>query len=672
METNYEPGGPHDALEKDIYEGEGTGQETESDRSSQDGRRRSLGTPLSSPPGSPRPSFAPRGQVKPRIGFRRKIPSGLTLNVGLAEGVSKFAGNIHLKEIHSAYSNVVDSVAHAKQARSFVEQLKFLVISSTLLDEQPAFGPATAAPLPTDPGIRVDLHEVNVHPWTANGAIAAGALGFTVACLVRWLLLGGMPTLSPRRLVVVTVALSAAAWALRTYLRHQRAKYLHEQALNEMRRFLRSSSEFDSMASSALSFIFEVELVGRGYRLSLPLPPLSRLENNDSGQALKSLKLRNALNQSFQDVIQIYYQTAQVIRDFASLQDLKQNDNSFKCDVKKINEYMDRFVNMSPDDAQKTGQLRETLQLSRDARKMFLIALMSLETTGSKSELFQYTTALEGIKKGQNETRQAYAKLKSALLPDRETRDNRNSTSPLSPRHMKWKHQIDKVGGMNMSIRTIQAKMYSLLEESKKTLDNADDVSELGQMFMGRYDSIGKDIEDLMEAWEAGKASLAKSINKNERRVSSMSSIMSPTIDSSMEAVLEESGQGDGGVAAAWDQLTGGEVPPAGVGDGSPKSPSPQPLVMETFEAIAAPRPRSTLTRAERIQRAQEDRKAREAEVAQAMQRGHVMGELRDVLNRRGQPTVVDTHPFSIPYGHSSNPRGLGPRVGRVVSTPFP
>ncbi|KAH6660135.1 Mysoin-binding motif of peroxisomes-domain-containing protein [Truncatella angustata] len=698
METNYEPGGPHDALERDIYEGEGcrrasgwtmapilltrsfsagTGQETESDRSSQDGRRRSLGTPLSSPPGSPRPSFAPRGQVKPRIGFRGKIPSGLTLNVALTEGVSKIAKNIPFDDIHGAYSNVIDSVAHAKQARSFVEELNFLVISSTLLNEQPAFGPASVAPLPTDATKREELQEIKVNPWTTNGAVAAGALGFTVACLIRWFIIGGTLIISLRRITVAAVGLGAVAWTLRTYMRRQWAKYIHEQTLNELRKFLRSSSELDSIASSALSFIFEVELIGRGYRLSLPLPPISRLENNDNGQALKSLKLRQALNQCFQDVIQIYYQTAQVIRDFAHQEQLKSNDNGFKCDTEKINDYMVRYVNMSPDDAQKTGQLRETLQLSRETRKMFLVGLMSLESTGSKTELLDYTTALQGIIDCQSKTREAYNNLKSALLPDRATGSDRNSASPLSPRHMKWKHQIDKVGGMNMNIRTIQAKMYSLLEESKKTLDTADDVSELGHMFMSRYDNIGKDIEDLMESWEAGKASLAKNINKNERRVSSMSSIMSPTIDPSMEAVREESGDADDGVSAAWDKLTGGELPPAGMADDSSPT-SPRPMVMETFEAIAAPRPRSTLTRTERIARAHEDRQAREAERAQAMQRGHVMGELRDVLKSRGLHATVDTNTkggasVAAQSPSPSNRQSFGPILKkRVVSMPFP
>lgn len=263
----------------------GTGQETESDRSSQDGRRRSYGTPLSSPPGSPRPSFAPRGQVKPRLGFRGKIPSGLTLNVGLAEGVSRIAKNIPFDDIHGAYSvrhsfqatsrfsteqwfqTVIDSVAHAKQARSFVEELNFLVISSTLLNEQPAFGPASVAPLPTDMSKREDLQEVSVNPWTTNGAVAAGALGFTVACLIRWFIIGGTLIISLKRVVIAAAGLGAVAWTLRTYMRRQWAKYIHEQMLNDIRRFLRSSSELDSIASSALSFIFEVELIGRGYRL---------------------------------------------------------------------------------------------------------------------------------------------------------------------------------------------------------------------------------------------------------------------------------------------------------------------------------------------------------------------------------------------------------------------
>jgi hypothetical protein len=79
----------------------GLGHESESDRSSQDGRPRSPGTPPSSPPGSPRQQdFAPRGPVKIR-GLRNSIPMNLQIDVG---GVSKLAKNIRLEDIHGAYS----------------------------------------------------------------------------------------------------------------------------------------------------------------------------------------------------------------------------------------------------------------------------------------------------------------------------------------------------------------------------------------------------------------------------------------------------------------------------------------------------------------------------------------------------------------------------------------
>lgn len=162
---------------------------------------------------------------------------------------------------------MVDSVAHAKQAQSFIEELNFLVISSTLLSEQPAYGPSSAIPLPTDAPNPEELQDLHVNPWTTNGAVAAGALGFTVASLIRWFIIGGTLHISLKRIVIAAVALGTMAWALRTYMRQQWAKYTHEQTLNEIKKFLQRSREFDSMASSALSFIFEVELIGRGYRL---------------------------------------------------------------------------------------------------------------------------------------------------------------------------------------------------------------------------------------------------------------------------------------------------------------------------------------------------------------------------------------------------------------------
>jgi hypothetical protein len=141
------------------------------------------------------------------------------------------------------------------------------------------------------------------------------------------------------------------------------------------------------------------------------------MENN--GQALKSLKLRTALDECFQQVIDMYYQSAIVIREFADIKSLAFNDTGLKCDPTQIQQYMHNYVNIAAEDAQKTAQLRESLKLSRDTRKMFLVGLMSLDANGSKSELLQYTTAFEGLRKCHEETAKACARLKLALLSDR-------------------------------------------------------------------------------------------------------------------------------------------------------------------------------------------------------------------------------------------------------------
>jgi hypothetical protein len=62
--------------------------------------------------------------------------------------------------------------------------------------------------------------------------------------------------------------------------------------------------------------------------------------------------------------------------------------------------------------------------------------------------------------------------------------------------------------------------MHVLREESDKTLDESEDISELGSNLMAQYESIGADLRSLMQDWENGKAALALNINKHERRIS--------------------------------------------------------------------------------------------------------------------------------------------------------
>lgn len=184
----------------------------------------------------------------------------------------------------------------------------------------------------------------------------------------------------------------------------------------------------------------------------------------------------------------------------------------------------------------------------------------------------------------------------------------------------------------------MQAKLQLLREESDRALNDSNDLSDLAPNLMAQYDSIGSDLKELMSAWEEGKAALAQGIDRNEKRLSSMSTLISPTSSLSGLTTVEE----EGNAAAALKVLTG-ESPTRSEESGEPER--------EVFEAIALPRPRSTLTREERIAKMKEDREQK-AQARQQMDatRG-MLKELETVINLR-------------PRTRTSAP----PAGGRVVS----
>lgn len=142
---------------------------------------------------------------------------------------------------------------------------------------------------------------------------------------------------------------------------------------------------------------------------------------------------------------------------------------------------------------------------------------------------------------------------------------------------------------------------------------------------MGQYESIGTDLKELMSAWEEGKAALAQGIDRNEKRLSSMSTLISPTSSLSGLTTVEE----EGNAAAALRALTGESPTRSEEGGNEPER--------EVFEAVALPLPRqrSTLTREERVAKMKEDREQK-AQARQQMDatRG-MLKELETVINLR-------------------------------------
>ncbi len=196
----------------------------------------------------------------------------------------------------------------------------------------------------------------------------------------------------------------------------------------------------------------------------------------------------------------------------------------------------------------------------------------------------------------------------------------------MSPNREKRRSQFMKLNSLSMGIRGLQAKLALLREESERTLNEAEDVSELGPSLMGQYESIGQDLKMLTQAWEEGRASLASGIDRNEKRLSSISTLLSPASSLSGLTTVEE-----GGALEALRALTGES--PRGSSYGSPKGDLDE---AEVFEAVSLPsRTRSLLTREERIIKMREDRERREVTREKSEASRGMLRELETVINLR-------------------------------------
>lgn len=328
-----------------------------------------------------------------------------------------------------------------------------------------------------------------------------------------------------------------------------------------------------------------------------------------------------------------------------------QLQSQYQFTVADVVERFRLFSNSDAQDGEKLQSLKDAAYLFHDIRKVFLSGLLALHSSGKDADRLRFTTVLEAFRELSVVTKQAYTRLKDVLaesdckcrnsglinarltsLVDQINLPPKAPKSPLSPDHDRWQHQVRRLGSMTMNIRSVQAKLHILQEASNKALNEANDITEMGPLFMAQYDSIGQDLHDLMEAWQSGKKAVQSGINRNEKRISSIGSVMaSPTSSMSGPTMAGEESSTDEhepGVEDALRKLTG-DAPP------SLTSPETQ-IEPEVFEAISVPRPRSTLTREERLVRMREERKNKEVARAKADTYRGMVRELEGVLGKKG------------------------------------
>lgn len=570
------------------------------------------GSSMSSPPASPSP-FAPTGRplVKPR--FRSAAPP--EIHSAIPGALSTASRSSTLRTLRrNCSAAVVASIDRADNAK-FLEQFRYTIVASQLLSGHSIV--SHRASIASKPSA---LTTESSQALLSTEGIAASILGaLAVAVVLSWLRGSTKSYVTRKRLAVLVALLAASGFVGQVYMKRQWLRYRREQSLSEMVAFVANSHDFDSATEATLSLVQEVELVSRGYRITAPLPPISRLE--DRSQSRKCVRLRRALRSALGDSLKTYNHISSVVRAFSEQTELEKYYDMYDVTDLDMSDALQGFSEDEFDDPESLRTLKILAARFHTTRKMLLCALLAFDANGESTDLLRWSTAVESLRSLNKTTKESYLKMQSILSEEESFPVPATPKIPLTPNRERWRSQLRKLNSLSTGIRGLQAKLHLLREESDRALDDSNDVSELGPNLMSQYESIGVDLKDLMAAWEEGKTALALGIDRNEKRLSSMSTALSPTTSLSGLTTV-----GEGGTADALKALTG-ESPPS--------SEAPEPDTPEVFEAVALPRPRSLLTREERIAKMKDEREQKALARQQMDATRGMLRELETVINLR-------------------------------------
>jgi hypothetical protein len=146
----------------------------------------------------------------------------------------------------------------------FLEQFRYIIIASQLLDDQAnSLHYSSASALQQD-GISKSLDYV---AFTNRGAALTAFGAFAFVWFLHWARGGPQPPINIFRVSVLIISLALLSLFCYLYLRKQWLRYLRSQAVESASQIVLVSQALNYSTSTGISLTQEVELVSRGYRL---------------------------------------------------------------------------------------------------------------------------------------------------------------------------------------------------------------------------------------------------------------------------------------------------------------------------------------------------------------------------------------------------------------------
>lgn len=386
----------------------------------------------------------------------------------------------------------------------------------------------------------------------------------------------------------------------------------------------------------------------------MPLPPISRLDSNTSGHTRQGARFRRNLQHCYELVIRDFRHAINVVQSMVDGDTVERFLDVYDVHADDIEDASLDSPSQSVEDGESLKNLRLLHTRYSTLRRLLLCSLLSLQATGRRSDATRWTTAvakMQGISASSSKCTQKL----TSLLNDEDRRSpscaqamkiitdsksgppspsspaRRISSQRQHPSHSRVESQVRRISTMSTGIRSLQAKVHLLREESTRVLatpTSEDELILLSASLREQYEGLGADLQALMQAWESGKHALTQNITKQANRVSRSSSI-------GEELARRPLSSGSGLPSVTEVPLP---LSPPVTEDGSEDMNAEE----ETFEAIASPRQRKQtslgMTREERIARMQDERE-RVAKQRESRELGtNMVKELQSVMKLRAAP----------------------------------
>ena len=152
----------------------------------------------------------------------------------------------------------------------FLEKFRYIIVASQLLNEysNPATYKRQKFPQPATDDSSLWKSQQNLAA-SPQGLIITSIAAFSCAWSIRWLYSRGVTSCSRWIIISVTMTLTILTVVLYYCFRRQWLQYLRTQAMEAASLLTNSSQDLDSAASAGITLIQEVELVSRGYNMSV-------------------------------------------------------------------------------------------------------------------------------------------------------------------------------------------------------------------------------------------------------------------------------------------------------------------------------------------------------------------------------------------------------------------